>query len=199
MNLPQVFADFFVSANIGFDTMTYWIGIADKEHLAMSWKPGIADSICRSMERQFNQEKNAAELGMLFQPRRPWQKFFKPVAPVQFAKEWSPIEGMVMTLGEPDGFDVQDDSFLGTRSVVAIWDRDDPALQGQLDQIPILNRDAKWFVPLLRESITRAHRQYFVMIVAKPGEDYARIPKPVESVVDMMNIAQFLVQDHRIR
>ena len=199
MNLPQTFAEFFVSSNIGFDTLTYWIGIADKEHLAMSWKPGIAESICSSMERQYNQEKDAVKLGGLFQARRPWQKFFKPVAPVQFAKEWSPVEGMVMTLGEPDGFDVQDDSFLGTKSLVALWDREDPALQSQLDQIPVINQDAKWFIPLLRESIQRAHRQYFVMLAAKPGGDYSRIGRPDEKTVDMMNIAQFLVQDHRPR
>ena len=199
MTLPETFADFFISANIGFDTLTYWIGIADKEHLAMSWKHGIADSFCRTMERQYIQERDASQLGTLVQPRRPWQKFFQPVAPVQFAHEWSPIEGMVMTLGEPDGFDVEDDSFLGTRSVVALWDREKPDLQAPLDQIPVLNRDAKWFVPLLQEAVSRAHRQYFIMIAAKPGGDYSRIGRPDEKTVNMMNIANLVVQDHRIR
>jgi hypothetical protein len=180
------------------DTLAYWIGSLSAE----PWPPAFgATGLHAALSLQYERESQAGESGPLFADLAEWRRTFRPLAPVQLTRGWSPLPLAVEILGPADWQDVEGPSPAGLpRAAAVAWKP--PALEDAIAATEApdpATPDITRFHRLLTAAAVRALvKQRGLLIVACPGWSYDHDGGPFDAeAVGLMERARFLVTDRR--
>jgi hypothetical protein len=190
MRTPRTFEELRGVGSEWCKSLAYWLGpyggkLDAKEML------GIA----AVMSFQFDLEEQADAYGGALPDDQTWTKAFTPVAPVQLAREWSPLPCAVDVLPEPSVEAIEDGT--GIRMAVAAWEAT------RLSSVKTIARqstsaDEKRFLGLLAVSVARAQQsQRGLLIAAKPGWSYERVHAVSKATARLMGKAGFVLTTRR--
>jgi hypothetical protein len=173
-------------------SLAYWLGV----YRGPSTDADVR-SIADSLARQYDVEEQADRYGRVFPEDTPWPRMFRPVAPIQLTRAWSPAPRAVEIIGPPgvecaaDG--AGDAAGAGVRTFAATWPvHDGKEIAARLRAARSTDPVEKRFLGLLAVAVPRAaeHRAQ-LLLAARPGWSYEhdRIPRRARTLMTKAGFA----------